>query len=182
MSDLTPKQEMFCREYLIDLNGTQAAIRAGYSPKTANEQAAGLLAKPSIQEYVQSLMDRRAKRIEVTADMVLDELRKIGFADIRKAVKWGIAPLDFTSENASPNGLNIYPVSLVPSETIDEDTVAAVAEISLTQAGVKLKMHDKLSALEKLGKHLKLFTDKVENQFLDKDGKPADASVTVKYI
>jgi len=74
---LTPKQEAFCREYLVDLNGTQAAIRAGYSPKTANEQAAQLLAKLNIQEYVQSLMDARAERTDITADYVLNGIKEV---------------------------------------------------------------------------------------------------------
>lgn len=74
---LTPKQEMFCREYLVDLNGTQAAIRAGYSEKTANEQAARLLANVNIQEYVQSLMDARVQRVEITADYVLKSIHEI---------------------------------------------------------------------------------------------------------
>lgn len=74
---LTPKQEMFCREYLVDLNGTQAAIRAGYSEKTANEQSAQLLAKLSIQEYVQSLMDERKERVDITADYVLKGIKDL---------------------------------------------------------------------------------------------------------
>lgn len=68
---------MFCREYLVDLNGTQAAIRAGYSENTANEQAAQLLAKLSIKEYVQSLMDERAKRVDITADYVLNTIQEV---------------------------------------------------------------------------------------------------------
>jgi phage terminase small subunit len=74
---LTPKQEMFCREYLVDLNGTQAAIRAGYSEKTANEQSAQLLAKLSIKEYVQSLMDERKERVDITADYVLQGIKDL---------------------------------------------------------------------------------------------------------
>ncbi|TXH18931.1 MAG: terminase small subunit, partial [Hyphomicrobiaceae bacterium] len=64
----------FCREYVIDQNGNQAAIRAGYSPKTANEQAAQLLAKLSIKEYVQSLLDQRAEKLQLTAEDVLNDI------------------------------------------------------------------------------------------------------------
>ncbi len=74
---LTPKQEMFCREYIIDLNGTQAAIRAGYSEKTANEQSAQLLAKLSIKEYVQSLMDQRVQRVNIDADYVINGIKDL---------------------------------------------------------------------------------------------------------
>lgn len=72
--DLTPKQAMFCREYLIDLNGTQAAIRAGYSPKTAQEQSARLLSNVIIQEYVQLLMEERSERVNITAEDVLGDI------------------------------------------------------------------------------------------------------------
>ena len=72
---LTPKQERFVEEYLVDLNATQAAIRAGYSPKTANEQASAMLAKPSIQEAVQA---QRAKVSERTMRTVYDVMADIG--------------------------------------------------------------------------------------------------------
>lgn len=68
---LTPKQEMFCREYLVNLNATQAAIRSGYSERTANEQGSRLLTKVSVQERIQELKKERACRVEVTADYVL---------------------------------------------------------------------------------------------------------------
>lgn len=74
---LTPKQEMFCREYLVDLNGTQAAIRAGYSEKTAGQIAEQNLKKLEIQEYVQSLMDERKERVDITADYVLQGIKEL---------------------------------------------------------------------------------------------------------
>lgn len=74
---LTPKQEAFVREYLIDLNGTQAAIRAGYSTATANEQASRLLANVNIATEVQKAMDRRAERTEITADFVLEGIKRV---------------------------------------------------------------------------------------------------------
>lgn len=72
---LTPKQERFIQEYLIDLNGTQAAIRAGYSAKTANEQAARLLANASIREKVQSAMDKRSETLGIDAQYVLQTIK-----------------------------------------------------------------------------------------------------------
>ena len=71
---MTEKQQRFCQEYLIDLNTTQAAIRAGYSKKTTNEQAARKLAKVSIQKHLQILMDKRSGRTQVDADRVVREL------------------------------------------------------------------------------------------------------------
>ena len=68
MGKLTDKQEMFCKEYLIDLNATQAAIRAGYSKKTANEQGARLLVNVSVQTKISQLKEKRSKRVEVDGD------------------------------------------------------------------------------------------------------------------
>jgi len=76
MPKLTPKQERFVSEYLIDLNGTQAAIRAGYSPKTANEQAARLLANVSVAAEVAKRSRKHAERAEITAQDVLQGLHK----------------------------------------------------------------------------------------------------------
>jgi len=70
-SPLTPKQKTFCEEYLIDLNGTQAAIRAGYSKNSANEIAAENLAKPSIKAYVTELKAARSERTEIDSEWVL---------------------------------------------------------------------------------------------------------------
>ena len=75
MGKLTDKQEMFCKEYLIDLNATQAAIRAGYSKKTANEQAGRLLVNVSVQAKISQLKEKRSNRIEMNADGVLKELK-----------------------------------------------------------------------------------------------------------
>lgn len=77
MANLTAKQEMFCREYLVDLNATQAAIRAGYSVDSANVQGSQNLAKASIQERVAELMSERTQRVTVTADYVLERAKMI---------------------------------------------------------------------------------------------------------
>lgn len=178
MQEVTAKQERFCQEYLIDLNATQAAIRAGYSERTAQEQSSRLLSNVIVQKRVAELQEAIANRNSVSQDMVVQELKKIGFSDIRKAVRWGRNPLDTTSENASPNGLNMFPVSLVPSEEIDDDTAASVCEVSLTQTGVKIKQYDKISALDKLARHLGMYTDK--HELLGRDGGPL--SIAVEYV
>ena len=81
MGKLTDKQKMFCEEYLVDLNGTQAAIRAGYSKKTAKEQAAQNLAKLNIQNYISELKDKRNKRLEIDQNEVLKELYNWAYGD-----------------------------------------------------------------------------------------------------
>ena len=165
---LNDKQRRFVDEYLIDLNATQAAIRAGYSAKTAEQQGFQLLKKTSVSEAVTSRMKDREKRTEITQDRVLQELAKIGFADIRKAVKWGAdIPVvnPETGEVLTANG-----VVLISSNEIDDDTAAAVSEISQTAQGIKIKMHDKKGALVDIGKHLGMFVDRV------------DATVTTKEL
>lgn len=74
MAELTPKQEMFCKEYIIDLNATQACIRAGYSKNNADKIGSELLGKTRVREYVNILMDKRSKKIEITAEDVLQDI------------------------------------------------------------------------------------------------------------
>jgi len=78
---LTAKQKLFVQEYLKDLNATQAAIRAGYSERTANEQGSRLLTKVSVQEAIQEAMDERSARTKITSDMVLERWWDIATAD-----------------------------------------------------------------------------------------------------
>ena len=77
MANLTPKQQRFVEEYLIDLNATQSAIRAGYSEKTANEQGSRLLANVSISEAIAEAQNKRAERTEITQDYVLTNIQKV---------------------------------------------------------------------------------------------------------
>jgi phage terminase small subunit len=77
MADLTDKQKRFCEEYLIDLNGTQAAMRAGYSENTANEQASRLLANVSIQEYIQKRQNKLSEKLEINQEWVLKRFKEI---------------------------------------------------------------------------------------------------------
>lgn len=168
-NELTAKQRAFVREYLIDLNATQAAIRAGYSERSAGVEGARLLKNAKVEDAVAKAMLNRAERTDITADRVLKELAKIGFSDIRKAVKWQSALI---TEEDNPDGGDVAviktivtnQVQLVASDDIDDDTAAAIAEISQNATGgLKIKLHDKKSALVDLGRHLGLFTDKVEH-------------------
>lgn len=157
MRKLTPKQQRFVEEYLVDLNATQAAIRAGYSPKTANEQGARLLANVSVQAAIQEAMKSREQRTEVTQDRVVKELAKIAFGDPRNVMSWG------------PSG-----VKLKASTELTDDEAAFVSEVSETTTehggSLKLKTNDKLKALELLGRHIGMFKEKVE--VTGKDGGP----------
>ena len=88
LKKLTPKQELFCLEYIVDLNATQAAIRAGYSKKTAKEMGYENLTKPHISTRIAGLADIRAKRAEKSADDVIKELESVGFYRIGDIVEW----------------------------------------------------------------------------------------------
>ena len=149
---LTEKQKLFGDHFLVLLNKKQAALAAGFSPKTAASQGERLFKHPGVSAYIQAAMDKRAKRTHIDQDRVLRELASIGFYDIRKAVRWGGVP------EVAPDGAHIYPVEMVPSEDMDDETAAAISEVSLTNGGIKIKMSDKLGALEKLGKHLGMFS------------------------
>ena len=138
---LTPKKAFFVQEYLVDLNGTQAAIRAGYSPRTAAVQAAELLRKPNIQLAIQEAFAVRAQRVSISQDKVLQEIARVAFAHMGQFATW-------TKEG----------LTLVASEELTLDQMAAVVEVSesRTQQGtqVKVKLHDKLRALELAARHL----------------------------
>jgi len=166
---LTDKQQRFVEEYLIDLNATQAAIRAGYSAKTAGSIGEENLRKPEIAAAIQEAQEARSKRTEITADRVLQELAKIGFADIRKAVRWGATvavPVEYgEGEEHADNGdpVRVHTdLALVASDEIDDETAAAIAEIRQTKEGLAIKMHDKKGALVDIGRHLGMFKDKLE--------------------
>ncbi|MCY9733141.1 terminase small subunit [Paenibacillus alvei] len=157
---LTAKQKAFVQEYLIDLNATQAAIRAGYSVKSANRIANENMSKPDIQTAIHKAMDKRAQRTEITADRVLQELAKIGFANMADYAEWG------------PKG-----ITLKGSTQLTADQAAAVSEVSetVTEAGgsVRFKLHNKIAALERIGKHLGMFDDRT-----DKDKPDPNAQIT----
>lgn len=154
---MTPKRERFVAEYLVDLNATQAAIRAGYSAKTANEQGARLLANASVASAVKTALEKRAERTEITQDRVLQEIARIAFSDLRRMF----------GENGG----------LKRPEDLDDDTAAALASIEVVTRSAgkngegetevehvhKVKAWDKARALEMLGRHLAMFTDKTEH-------------------
>ena len=141
MAKLTPKQERFVDEYLVDLNATAAAIRAGYSEKTARFIGAENLTKPNISAEI---AERRAKlrsKLEITQEAVLQELAAIAFAN----------GTDFVTITGA--GL----LSVKPTSEVAKEKLPAIAGIKYNQLGIEIKLHDKVRALELLGKHLGVF-------------------------
>ncbi|MFA5633400.1 MAG: terminase small subunit [Porticoccaceae bacterium] len=167
---LTPKQERFVEEYLIDLNATQAAIRAGYSEKTADRIGAQLLGKTWVAQAVQRGKEARSKRTKITQDMVLRELARLGFSDIRKVVTWGntelrVAPPAPGDEDGEGVVEVYHGLVLKAADEIDDDTAAAIAEVSQGKDGLKVKLYDKRATLVDIGKHIGMFIDRKEVRF-----------------
>lgn len=141
---MTPKETKFCQEYLIDLNATQAAIRAGYSKRTATSIGNENLRKPHISKWIEEQRKAAAKRTELTQDRILQEYARIAFFDIRKV---------YNEANA-----------LIDIQDMDDDTAAAVAatetleeynnEKVLTGFTKKVKLWDKVKALDSISKVL----------------------------
>lgn len=142
---MTKKQKLFCEEYLIDLNATQAAIRAGYSPETAGAIGAENLKKPQIQKAIARAMADRSRRTGVNADRVVMELAKIAFVNAADVIDADDATLktDATQEDLAA-------VQSVKVKTFGEDGVER-----------EIKLADKIKALELLGRHLGMFNDRL---------------------
>ncbi|SIR32519.1 terminase small subunit [Pontibacter lucknowensis] len=136
---LTPKQQRFCLEYIKDSNATQAAIRAGYSSKTANEQGARLLANVSIQQEVQRLQKQVADETGVQVKALVQELAKIAFASVPDL-------LDPVTKEPKP---------LDQLSAAERACIVEISEITGT-TGItrKVKLHSKLTAIDMLMKHL----------------------------
>lgn len=152
---LTDQQKRFCLEFIKDLDGNAAAIRAGYSETSARFQASRLLAQPRVSQACQRLMDERAKRAKIDADQVLVELIKLAKADIRRVFKDDgdlKAVKDFPDDIAAA-------VSSVEVDELFEGHGKERVQIGYTK---KIKFWDKPKCLELIGKHLKMFTDVIE--------------------
>lgn len=158
---MTKKQKRFVEEYLIDLNATQAAIRAGYSPETAYSIGSENLKKPEIRARIEEAMAERSKRTGVNQDRIIMELAKIGFLN--------------------PKDLVNFDEATVKEEAAEED-LAAIASVRVKRFPTKdgegiereIKMYDKSKALELLGRHLGMFKDKVEVSGLEEEKKKLD--------
>jgi phage terminase small subunit len=146
--DFGSRQERFVEEYLVDLNAKQAAIRAGYSPRTAEVQGSRLLSYAKVQRALTARMAERSKRTEIEADRALLEIARIGFSDLRRL---------FHSDGRLKH----------PDEW-DDDTAASIASVEIVTRNLgageveyihKIKLWDKGKALEQLCKHLGLYRD-----------------------
>ena len=167
---LQDRQKKFADEYLIDLNVTQAAIRAGYTENYAHTNASKLLQNPLVAEYIQKRQQDRIERTEITQDMVLKELAIIAFANATDYVK--VVEKEAIVEtmdggrvpvlDKDGNPVMYKTVEPVLTSELTEDQRKALNIIKRGRDGFEVKPYDKVRALELLGKHLGMFTEKVD--------------------
>jgi len=148
MAKLTEKQKRFVDEYLIDLNATQAAIRAGYSAKTANEQGARLLANVSIQQVLSERMAERSRRIGINQDRVVQELARIAFVQMTDVVDAHGRIRD------TATGDDLACIESIKYKQSESDSGSSIER--------EVRVASKLKALELLGKHLGMWNDKLD--------------------
>lgn len=145
---MTRKQKRFCEEYLIDLNATQAAIRAGYSPESAHSIATENLQKPALRARIDRDIAEQSKRTGVTADRVIRELARVAFANAEDVVDFNSASVRDDAARDDTAAIASVKVKTIPMP--DGDGIER-----------EIKMADKLRALELLGKHLGIYQDKL---------------------
>lgn len=153
---LTPREKLFVQEYLVDLNGTEAARRCGYSERSAARLAYDLLHKPPVKAAIQAAVDARAKKVGITAERVLEELGRIAFADIGQVFNaaGGLRPLSEIPEDAR------RALASVESDELFEGRGEERSHVGYTR---KVRLLDKVRALELAGKNVGLFKEaKVE--------------------
>lgn len=150
MAKLTDKQTAFVREYLVDLNATQAAIRAGYSERTASRIGPQLLGKTCVREAIEKAQAKRARRVEVTQDYVLSNLVEVVERTMQRA-----------------------PVTDRKGEQVTDEEGRAVWTFDAKGAN---------RALELLGKHLGIFTDKIRAEVSGPDGGPMASEIVVRFV
>lgn len=162
---MTAKQKKFIDEYLIDLNATQAAIRAGYSPETARSIGSENLTKPDIRARIDKSMAVRSKRTGINQDRIIMELARIGLIN--------------------PNNLINFNEATVKEDAAADD-LAAIASVKVKIIPLEegeivereIKMYDKIKALELCGKHLGMFKDKLEISGVQEEKNKLDTILT----
>ena len=165
MEELTPKIKRFCEEYIKDLNGKQAAIRTGYSEKAAEQQASRLLSNAKVQHFISELKKSLSDKNEGLAQQVIDELKKLGFSNIQDYID---------PENEIKDLTTITRDNAAAVESIKKTVTefSGGGESSSKKTSIQFKLYDKISALEKLGRHLGIFE-------LDNQQKAATINVNI---
>lgn len=153
---LTPKQEKFCQEYLVDLNASLAMKRAGYAEKNANVTGSRMLANVHVQARIQELRAKVAEKLNVTIEMVAKEYASIAFSKITDFVNVEQVSI-WKGRGKNRKEIKVSTVVVKNTADIPPELIPAIAEIKATDAGISLKLHSKPDSLEALGKHLGFF-------------------------
>ena len=144
-NELTPKQDAFCREYLIDLNATAAAIRAGYSEKTADQQGSRLLTNVKVKKVIAELSQERSERTQINADYVLKRLTEIDQMDVA----------DILDDDGDLKPIKQWP-KCWRTTLSGLDIMAINSDGDVSSVLKKIKWPDKVKNLELLGKHIQV--------------------------
>ncbi len=150
---LNEKQQRFVEEYLIDLNATQAAIRAGYSPKTAEQTGYKLCHKSSVADAIARAKAERSRRTGITQDRVLQELARVAFLNPAEVLNLNTAEVLASAAEDNIRVISGVKVKYVPHKDYDEDG-EVVIETAIER---EVKLCDKLKALDMLCKHLGIY-------------------------
>lgn len=155
---LSARQRQFCEAYLVDRNATQAAIRAGYAPRSAAVQGSRLLTNDKVKAFLDARLDKISEATDIKAAEVLREFGRIGFSDIRRVMKWTGSRAEF-----------------IPSDELDEHTARSIQSVKARQRTLyrdgephedilelEVKLYPKDPALQALARHLNLFKEEAE--------------------
>ena len=164
--ELTHKQIAFCNEYMIDSNGKQAAIRAGYSPKSAEVTASQLISKSKVKAFIEKRREQQAKILDVNVDKVVRELANISFSNIT----------DFIEVKGNE-------VNLTDWSVLTKDQTACVESVCKTKEGYRLKLYSKATAIELLGKYFSMWNqpgkpEEEPDQFKDMSNEQLDRFIS----
>jgi phage terminase small subunit len=175
---LTKKQQAFVDAYLIDPNGKKAAEAAGYAPKSAAIEATRLLKHAAVAAAIERGQRLLIVRTGITPDMVIAELAKIGFSDIRQVLEWRNREQALFNDRGEPADVPAIEVTIKDSAEIHPDAAAAISEITQTKDGaIKVKLYDKPGALVRIGQHLGMFRPVAQP---DDPGKKEQAGANAK--
>ena len=164
--NLTVKQRCFVDEFMKDFNAQAAMRRAGYRNSRGGLPSSQLMAAPQVKAAIEARLAERRAACELEAQRVVAELSRIAFCDVRELVEWG------------PDG-----VALRESADLPDHAAACVAEVSVQKSGPRLKLYDKVKALELLGKHYGLFTDRLKAEVSGPGGGPIQAQqLVVEFV
>lgn len=174
MAGLTPKQERFCEEYLVDLNASAAARRAGYSKDTAASIGGENLQKPEIAARITELRKERSERVQVDADRVLRELCLLGFSNMMDYV----TPQDDGSMVMDFSSITRDKAAAIQEFVVDEYKEGRGKDARDVKK-TKFKLADKKGALVEIGRHLGMFDDKL--RMLGPDGGPIQTETVIRW-